>query len=59
MGKTVMSKAALARSLGIARASLYYVSRMEKKDWATKVRMEGVLREDPSTAPDGFIKPCR
>ncbi len=54
-----MSKAALARSLGIARASLYYVSRMEKKDWATKVRMEGVLREDPSTAPDGFIKPCR
>lgn len=43
-----MSKAALARSLGIARASLYYVSRMEKKDWATKIRMEEVLRENPA-----------
>jgi putative transposase len=48
MEKDVMSKAALARSLGIARASLYYVSRMEKKDWATKTRMEEVLREHPS-----------
>jgi putative transposase len=48
MEKDVMSKAALARSLGIARASLYYVSRMEKKDWATKIRMEEVLRCHPS-----------
>ena len=43
-----MSKAALAHSLGVSRASLYYVSRMEKKDWATKIRMEEVLREHPS-----------
>ena len=48
MEKEVMSKTALARSLGISRASLYYVSRMEKKDWATKIRMEEVLREHPS-----------
>jgi len=33
MEKDVMSKTALARSLGISRASLYYVSRLEKKDW--------------------------
>ncbi|MEK7107104.1 MAG: IS3 family transposase [Patescibacteria group bacterium] len=43
-----MAKAALARSLGVSRASLYYASRMEKKDWATKTRMEEVLREHPS-----------
>src|SRR6266852_2824819 len=48
MEKDVMSKAALARSLGVSRASLYYVSRLEKKDWATKTRMEEVLREHPS-----------
>ena len=43
-----MTKTALARSLGISRASLYYVSRKEKKDWATKAGMEEVLREHPS-----------
>ena len=48
MEKEIMSKTALARSLGICRASLYYVPRMEKKDWATKIRMEEVLREHPS-----------
>jgi putative transposase len=48
MEKDVMSKAALARSLGIARSALYYVSRMERKDWATKTKMEAVLREHPS-----------
>jgi len=48
MEKEVMSKTALARSLGISRASLYYVSRLEKKDWASKARMEEVLREHPS-----------
>ena len=44
----VLSKSALARSLGISRSSLYYVSRLDKKDWATKARMEAVLREEPS-----------
>ena len=45
--KTV-SKSALARSLGVSRASLYYASRMEKKDWALKARIEEVLREHPA-----------
>lgn len=40
-----MSKTALARSLGIARSSLYYVSKKEKRDWESKVRIEEVLRE--------------
>jgi len=48
MERNLMGKAALARSLGIARSTLYYVSRMEQKDWALKVRIEGVLREDPA-----------
>jgi putative transposase len=48
MGKDVMSKAALARSLGIARSALYYIPRKEKKDWALKSRIEAVLREHPS-----------
>jgi hypothetical protein len=48
MEKDVMSKAALARSLGISRASLYYRTRLEKKDWALKARTEEVLQEHPS-----------
>jgi len=44
----VVSKSALARSLGIARSTLYYVHRMEKKDWVEKARMEEILREHPS-----------
>ena len=47
-GQNAVSKSALARSLGIARSTLYYVSRIDKKDWATKARMEEVLREHPS-----------
>ncbi len=43
-----MSKSALARSLGVCRASLYYVSRKEKGDWTLKSRIEAVLREHPS-----------
>ncbi len=39
----VVSKSALARSLGVARSTLYYVSRMEKKDWAQKARIEEIL----------------
>lgn len=41
------SKTVLARSLGVSRASLYYVPTMEKKDWELKIRMEAVLREQP------------
>jgi putative transposase len=48
MDKDILSKAALARSLGIARSSLYYVSRKEKKDWALKARIEEELREHPA-----------
>ncbi len=43
-----MTKTALARSLGVSRASLYYVSRKEKKDWALKARIEEELREHPA-----------
>jgi len=39
------NKTATARSLGVSRASLYYVSLQEKKDWALKQRIEEVLRE--------------
>lgn len=34
--------------MGVSRASLYYVARQDKKDWALKVRIEEVLREHPS-----------
>ncbi len=43
-----MTKAALARSLGVSRSSLYYESRLDKKDWLTKIGMEEELREHPS-----------
>ena len=48
MDKAIMTKAALARSLGVSRASLYYVSRLDQKDWLTKARMEEELRQHPS-----------
>lgn len=48
MQQKAISKSVLARSLGIARSTLYYVSRLDKKDWATKARMEATLREHPS-----------
>lgn len=38
----------MARALGVSRASLYYVSRQDKKDWALKVRIEEELRRHPS-----------
>jgi transposase InsO family protein len=34
--------------MGVSRASLYYVERQDKKDWALKIRMEEVLQEHPS-----------
>lgn len=39
-----VTKTALARSLGIARSSLYYVSKKEAEDWAMKLRIEKVMR---------------
>jgi putative transposase len=48
MEKEVMSKSALARSLGVSRSALYYVPRKEKKNWALKGRIEAVLREYPA-----------
>lgn len=41
------NKTALAQALGVSRSSLYYVSRLNAKDWATKARMEAVLHEQP------------
>lgn len=42
------NKAALARAIGVSRASLYYVSRQDKKDWAFKIGMEEELRRHPA-----------
>lgn len=41
------SKVALARTLGIARSTLYYVSLKDQKDWLLKVQIEALLREHP------------
>lgn len=46
--KQKASKAALAKKLGISRASLYYVSKQAPKDWALKARIENILSEHPS-----------
>lgn len=43
-----VSKTTLAQFLGVSRASLYYVSRKEKKDWALKSAIETMLREHPA-----------
>lgn len=44
----VLSKKELAKQQGISRSSLYYQSRLEKKDWWLKNRIELVLQEHPS-----------
>lgn len=46
--KQGVTKAALARQLGISRASLYYVSKQLPKDRALKTRIEQLLAEQPS-----------
>lgn len=46
--KQRVSKAALARSLGVSRASLYYVSKQLPKDWTLKTKIEAILSEHPS-----------
>jgi transposase InsO family protein len=45
--KQRVTKTALARQLGISRASLYYVSKQFPKDWALKTRIEALLTEHP------------
>lgn len=42
-----VTKAALARQLGISRASLYYASKQLPKDWALKARIEELLALHP------------
>lgn len=42
------TKAELARFLGIARSTLYYVPRQSQKDWDLKIQVENVLHEHPS-----------
>jgi putative transposase len=39
------NKAALARSLNISRASLYYVPKKEQADWMLKGKIEGAMRQ--------------
>lgn len=51
--QNVLSKSALARSLGISRSSLYYVSRLDRKDWITKTRMEAELPRLRLVSPCG------
>jgi transposase InsO family protein len=45
-----VAKTTLARTLGVARSTLYYVSRKEKTDWALKTKIEEVLRKRESRA---------
>lgn len=44
----VLSKRELAKQQGISRSGLYYQSRLEKKDWWLKSRIELVLQDNPS-----------
>ena len=44
----MVSKTALARSLGVARSSLCYISKKERRDWELKGKIETVLRAHPS-----------
>lgn len=41
------NRSALARALGVSRASLYYVSKKDKKDWLLKIQIEQVMRDHP------------
>lgn len=42
------SKVQLAKSLGVSRASLYYVSLKDQRDWNLKTKIELELRDNPS-----------
>jgi putative transposase len=41
------TKAAIARRLGVSRASLYYISKQLPKDWKLKADIERVMAEHP------------
>jgi putative transposase len=43
-----ISKGSQAHNLDISRSNLYYQSKQEKKDWATKMMIEEGLRKHPS-----------
>src|SRR6266481_2991258 len=43
-----ITKKEVARSLGIARSTLYYDSKLQKKDWDLKIRIEEVLHVHPA-----------
>lgn len=45
--KQKFTKTALAKQLGISRASLYYISKQMPKDWALKSNIEDILRKHP------------
>lgn len=38
----------MAKAMGVSRASLYYIAKQGKKDWALKVRMEEELARHPA-----------
>ena len=42
------NKAALARTLGVSRQSLYYTRRQEARDWELRQKIEQVLSEHPA-----------
>jgi transposase InsO family protein len=44
----LLSKAALARILGIARSTFYYRSIRDQKDWSLKTQIEHILHAHPS-----------
>jgi putative transposase len=43
-----ITKKEVAKSLGIARSTLYYDSKLQKKDWDLKIRIEEVLHVHPA-----------
>jgi putative transposase len=43
-----ITKKEVAKSLGIARSTLYYDSKLQKKDWDLKIRIEEVLHIHPA-----------
>jgi putative transposase len=47
-GSVEPTKKALAKELGISRASLYYHPKQPSKDWHLKNQIEEVLRENPA-----------
>ncbi len=48
MADTSLSKSAQARSLGVARSTLYYAKKKTATDWGLKCQIEEVLRGCPS-----------